>query len=177
MSVLIIYQSVEGQTRKIARFARDIVQKAGGEVVLFDAADKTAQLSLEGVDKVILAAPVHERRHPREFELLLSASKDDLMARPSLLLSVSLSAAFPEGHEEAKEYLTEMEMRTGFKPGAEALIAGAVRTERYDYFATQVIRHVVLRGRDYDPDQGAHEFTDWNALENTLREFLDARPA
>ena len=174
MTVLILFETVEGQTRKIARFAEKEIRKAGQEVVLVDAADRTAPVSFEGVDKVILAASVHERRHPIAFEVFLAANRNELEALSTLLISVSLSAAFPDGLEEANEYLIELKMRTRFTPDVEALVAGAVRTSRYDYFATQVVRHVVLRGRDFDPGDGEHEFTDWKALETTLSEFLAA---
>ncbi|WP_300010767.1 flavodoxin domain-containing protein [uncultured Roseobacter sp.] len=174
MNVLIVFATVEGQTRKIAEFAQRIAEKAGYNVTLFDAADKTAPLSLEAIDKVILAAPVHERRHPETFEVVLGAHRTELAERDTLLLSISLSAAFEDGMEEAQEYITEMEMRTRFKSDLNALVAGAVRTSSYDYFATQVLRHVVLRDRDYDPGAGEHEFTDWDALQEVLVAFLEA---
>ena len=65
-----------------------------------------------------------------------------------------------------------MKMRTGFTPDAELLVAGAVRSNNYDYFTTQVIRHVVLRDRDYDPSLGEHEFTDWPALTSKISDFV-----
>jgi menaquinone-dependent protoporphyrinogen oxidase len=172
MTVLIIFATVEGQTRKIAQFADEEVRKAGHDVVLVDASDKRAAVSFDGIDKVILAAPVHERRHPATFEAFLAANRHMLEHCDTLVISVSLSAAFPEGLEEAADYVTEMKMRTGFSPDAEALVAGAVKSSSYDYFAAQVMRHVVLRGRDYDPSQGDREFTDWNALAATLSKFL-----
>ena len=177
MKVLILYATVEGQTRKIAEFAADEVCARGCDVVMVDAADRTAPVSFDGIDRVILAGSVHERRHPKTLEVFLTASRRELAECPTLLLSVSLSAAFPEGLEEARDYLTEMEMRTGFTPTAEALVAGAVRTREYDYFASQVLRHVVLRGRDYDPGEGEHEFTDWTALAKTIADFLDGSAA
>ncbi len=174
MKVLILFATVEGQTGKIARLAEEEVRKAGHDAALIDVSDKTTSVSFDGVDKVILAAPVHERRHPRAFEVFLASNRKELEARGTLMLSVSLSAAFPEGRGEAQEYLTEMEMRTEFKPDKEALVAGAVRTSRYDYFASQVVRHVVLRDRDYTPGAEEHEFTDWNALARTVSGFLSA---
>ncbi len=171
MKVLIIYATVEGQTGKIARFVEDEVGKLGHETALADANDPKT-ISFEGVDAVILAASVHERRHPRKFEALLTAHKADLKKKKTLLLSVSLSAAFPEGLEEAGEYVVEMKMRTGVVPDAELLVAGAVRTDHYDYFAMQVVRHVVLRDRPYDPDAGEHEFTDWQGLSAEISRFL-----
>jgi menaquinone-dependent protoporphyrinogen oxidase len=174
VTVLILFATVEGQTRKIARFAEEVVRKAGLDIVLVDATDKAASVSFEGIDKVILAAPVHERRHPKTFEVLLAANRQAFAACSTLLISVSLNAAFPEGLEEAREYLTELEMRTGFEPDAEALVAGAVRSGSYDYFASEILRHVVLRGKDYDPGAGSHEFTDWTALRATISAFIAA---
>lgn len=177
MNVLIVFATVEGQTRKIAEFAQSLAEKAGYDVTLFDAADKAAHLSLEGIDKVIMAAPVHERRHPQTFEVVLAAHRAELAVCDTLLLSISLSAAFEDGMDEAQDYITEMEMRTRFKSGLNALVAGAVRTGSYDYFATQVLRHVVLRDRDYDPSAGEHEFTDWDALREVLTTFLETETA
>lgn len=39
-------------------------------------------------------------------------------------------------------------------PDVEALVAGAGRPSSYDYFATHIMRYVMLRGRDYDLDEG-----------------------
>lgn len=172
MKVLILYGSIEGQTAKIARVVADEVTAAGHEAMLVDA-DAPEALQLDGVDAAILAASVHQRRHPRQFEALLAGYASQLKDIKTLMLSVSLSAAFPEGQEEANDYLTEMKMRTNFEPDDELLVAGAVKTSSYDYFAMQVVRHVVLRDRnDVDPSQGEHEFTDWDVLGAKVYDFL-----
>ena len=176
MKIVILFASLEGQTRKIAHFARDMLREAGHDVALFDAADKTASIDLESADRIVLAGSVHERRHPMALEVFLAAHRQALEARPTLMISVSLSAAFPEGLEEAEDYLVEMMMRTRFTPRHRALVAGAVRIRKYDYFARQVVRHVVMRGRDYDPDEEEHEFTDWAGLRAILEDFMSPRP-
>lgn len=172
MTILIAYATIEGQTGKIARFIDDTLTTAGHRTRLVDAGDKRAEVSFDGVDRVILAASVHERKHPKTFEVFVAANASALNARPVLLVSVSLSAAFPEGHEEAEDYATEMCMRTGLEPDQTALVAGAVRTGKYDYYATQVLRHVVLRDREFDPSAEEHEFTDWGELKKTVAGFL-----
>ena len=171
MNVLIIYATVEGQTSKIAHFAAEHIKELGHDVVLANADDPT-EIAFKSMDAVILAAPVHQRRHPKTFEALIEASKNALEQRRTLLMSVSLSAAFPEGLGEAGEYVTELKMRTGFTPDAEMLVGGAIRIGQYDYFATQVVRHVVLRDRDYDLSAGEHEFTDWQAVSSGISSFL-----
>lgn len=171
MKTLIIYGSVEGQTRKIARFAAEKITEMGHEVEVIDA-DDPAGIAFDGVEAVILAASVHQRRHPRNFEALITAQAADLAKAKTLLISVSLNAAFPEGRDEAAEYLAEMEMRTSFKPDEEMLLGGAVRTAQYDYFAMQVLRHVIMRDKPFDPSVSDHEFTDWDALSARLQSFL-----
>lgn len=173
MNVLIIYASIEGQSARIAEVVEKELRQAGNDVSSVNALD-TSTITLDGVDKVVLVAPVHERRHPKLFEALLIAQNAQLAERDTLLISVSLSAAFPEGLEEAGEYVTELKMRTGLEPDAVILAAGAIRTGHYDYFSTQVLRHVVLRDRDYDPKAEEHEFTDWSALSRDLAAFMSS---
>lgn len=172
MEFLVIFETVEGQTRKIADFAGQQISAAGHGVRLFDTADGSASLSFDGIDKVVLAAPVHERRHPKNFETLIAARLDELKARPTLLLSVSLKAAFPEYIEEARDYLTEMKLRTGFTPDREVLVAGAVRSSSYSYFESQIVEMVVLMGRRIELIEGVQEFTDWEALGAEVRGFM-----
>lgn len=174
MNILIIFETAEGQTRKIARVVAAQADGLGHDAILHDLSEKSAVLQLEGTDRVILVAPVHERRHPRGFEALLSSRGKEISARPSLLLSVSLKAAFPEGLDEARDYLVEMEMRTGFQPMQDALVAGAVRMTSYDYFQSQIVRHVALAGHDVELQDGVKEFTDWAALSRTVAAFLNA---
>lgn len=171
MKILVLYATVEGQTGKIARFAVERAQAAGHEAVLVDALG-AAPMSFEGADRVILAAPVHERRHPERFEAVLATHKAELASRPVLMLSVSLNAAFEEGREEARDYLAEMKLRTGLAPSAEMTVPGALKAERYDYYAQQVLRHVILRGKAYDSAAKSHEFTDWQALQAKVDGFL-----
>lgn len=173
MAVLIAYATIEGQTGKIARFLEDVVGGLGEEVRLLDTSDASDTVDINGFDQVILAAPVHERRHPSTFEAYLTANQDAIARKRTMLLSVSLSAAFPEGAEEAQDYADEMKMRTELDPDAEMLVAGAVRKRKYDYYATQVLKHVVLRGRNYDPAVQEHEFTDWDALAAGVTAFVE----
>lgn len=177
MSLLIAYGTIEGQSGKIARHIEKLARDSGEEVTLFDTADRTGAVNWEDHDAVVLVASVHERRHPKEFEVFVMAHRDQLEARRVLMLSVSLSIAFPDGAEEAQEYLDEMKMRVQLEPDAEMLVAGAVNTRKYDYYATQVLKHVVLRGRNIDPTVEEHELTDWDALDDGVVAFLEGKPA
>ncbi|TVP73546.1 MAG: protoporphyrinogen oxidase [Rhodobacteraceae bacterium] len=173
MEIVVLFGTVEGQTRKIVNAVAEQARALGHGVTMIDTSDKRAEVSLSDADCVILAAPVHERRHPAAFEATLTAVRTALTSRPSLMLSVSLKAAFADGLEEAQDYLTEMQMRTGFQPTQQALVAGAVRPGSYDYYQSQVVRHVAMAGHEVDLDQGMREFTDWRALARVVAAFLN----
>lgn len=172
MTVLIAYGTIEGQTRKIAKFVEKQVRAAGKDVVLFDTADKTGELAFDGIDKVILAASVHEGRHPEPFEIFINSNRKVLAEKPTHLLSVSLKAAFENSREEAQDFADEMKLRTGLDPDSELLVSGAIRSDSYDYYASQVLRHVVLNGQDFDRSIRDHEFTDWDELASSIGNFL-----
>lgn len=173
MSILILYASVEGQTGKIVHHLARILRKRGLEAALVDVGERNAKVSYDGVSHVILAAPVHERRHPKPFEVLLAADQEALTRLPVLMISVSLKAAFAQTREEAQDFLDEMKLRTGLAPDAELLVAGAVHPQAYDYYADQIMRHVVLRGQKIDP-HSEHEFTDWDALDRDVLAFVES---
>ena len=53
------------------------------------------------------------------------------------------------------------------------LVPGAVRQAAYDYYSKQVLEHVILGDRDFDPSSGEdHEFTDWDVLRAKIDGFL-----
>ena len=172
MKIVVIFETEEGQTKKIADYTASLIEAACHEAIMVDTSDRLAQIPLKAADMVILAAPVHERRHPKTFEVAVAAAKDELALKPTLMLSVSLKAAFPEGQEEAQDYLDEMALRTGFEPTKTALIAGAVRVGSYDYFQQQVVQHVALDGREVALKDGVREFTEWDELQAVVTAFV-----
>ena len=175
MTVLIAYATVEGQTGKIARFVEGQVRDAGHETALLEIAGSTGDVEFDAIDSVVLAASVHERRHPKGFEAFVSSNRAALAERQVLLLSVSLSAAFEDYRDEAQDYLDEMTLRTGLEPAAELLVGGAVRPESYDDYAARVLRQVVLKDRAFVPTTRDHEFTNWDELALTVADFLKQR--
>ncbi len=175
MSILIAYGTIEGQTGKIARFIEATLRAQGAAVDLLDTSDGTRDVAWETVDRVILAGPVHERKHPKDFEVFVYAHRAELSALPTLLCSVSLNAAFPDGHAEAQSYVDDLKRRCELTTARDLLVAGALRAAQYDYYSTQVLQHVLLRGKPYDPQATEHEFTDWEALQQAVAAFAEQR--
>jgi menaquinone-dependent protoporphyrinogen oxidase len=172
MKILVAYGTSEGQTRKIAETVAARVHGLGHDAYLFDTAGKPTDLHVDSYDKIIIAGSVHQQQHQESVEIFVTAKLADLQKKPTLFLSVSLSAAFSEGISEAQSYLDAFVKSTGWKPRQSRLVAGALRYAEYDYFKQQIIEHVVLKGRKMEGRKGDYEFTDWASLSQAIDSFV-----
>jgi len=172
MKILVAYGTSEGQTQKIAEAVAARVHELHHDVHLYDTASSPADLHVGSYDKIIIAASVHQQRHQEAVEDFVTAKLTELQKRPTLFLSISLSAAFPEGIPEAQSYLEAFLKSTNWKPTQTHLVAGALLYTEYDYFKEQIVEHVVLRGREVEGRKGDYEFTDWASLFRTIETFV-----
>lgn len=172
MSVLIAYGTSEGQTRKIANFVASRIRELGHEAVTHDTADYLGELRLEDFDRMIVAGSVHERGHQEGLELFVLSYRQILEARPTMFLSVSLSAAFEDGCGEANGYVEKFLDSTGWKPTRRLLVAGALRHGEYGYYKKMIVKHQVLKDHALTNPETDQEFTDWNALEKAVVDFV-----
>jgi menaquinone-dependent protoporphyrinogen oxidase len=172
MKVLIAYATTEGQTRKIAEKIANQVRELGHVAELVDIDRKPHNIDVDDFDAVIVAASVHQHDHQDAIEVFAAACRAALNAKPTMFLSVSLSAAFDEGRGEAQECIARFIEQTGWTPGISLPVAGALRNEEYDYFQQQILEHVVLKNRKVDHPGQNHEFTDWKALADAVEAFL-----
>jgi menaquinone-dependent protoporphyrinogen oxidase len=163
MKILIAYGTTEGQTQKIAMAIGARVQELGHDAHVFDTAS-LEDIDVASYDRIVVAGSVHHERHQESVEVFVIASLPELQKRPTLFLTVSLSAAFPEGVSDAQRYADIFLRNTGWKPTASLLVAGALRYDEYDYFKAQIIQHVVLKCREVEGAKGDYEFTNWERL-------------
>ena len=148
------------------------MHELGHDAHLFDTASSPEDLHANSYDKIIVAGSVHHQQHQEFIEVFVTARLAELKTRPTLFLSVSLSAAFSEGTSEARSYVDAFLGSTGWKPTQSLLVAGALRYAEYDYFKEQIIEHVVLKGRKVEGPKGDYEFTDWEALSRAVDSFV-----
>jgi menaquinone-dependent protoporphyrinogen oxidase len=172
MNVLIAYASTEGQTRKIANFIADHVRNRGHKANVFDTSSTLHDVDVNEFDMVILAGSVHQQKHQDCLEIYVVAKRKKLEAMPTLFVSVSLAAAFPDTQHEANRYMNEFVSELGWWPSRMLAVAGAVRHDEYGYYREQILEHVVLDGTHLDDFSEDREFTDWGALANAVDEFV-----
>lgn len=168
---LVVYASTHGHTAKIAARIAQGMRAQGLEVDLRDVAS-AADTQPASYDVVVVGASLHKEHHQKEIADWVIARREALEERPSLFLSVSLSAAedTEEANASTQRCIDEFCAQTGWTPGRTEPIAGCLQYREYDVFTRQLMRLLMRRmghptdvSRDYD-------YTDWDAVDLLARE-------
>ncbi len=173
MNVLIVYGTTEGQTRKIAEHAGKHIRSRGHVVELYDSAS-LAPLDIDGFHAVVVAASVHHERHQVTVSDFVIAYHDQLSAKPTAFISVSLSAVLEYAKSEAQAYADRFVATTHWQPQKILLLGGALRATEHDYFQRQIVKYIVMKRGEPSDMEHDYDFTDWKALIDFIDEFLAA---
>ena len=174
MSILILYATTEGQTRKIARFCGRHLSERGLSTEILPLADAT-DIDLNAHDGVLVLASVHAGDYQPELGDFAQDYAAVLPLLPNAFLSVSLSAA---GDDEddwkgLEACVARMAEDTGWTPQEVVHVAGAFRFGEYNWLKTWAMRWIAAQ-KGVDASEGEDvEFTDWAALEAFLDRWTE----
>lgn len=172
-SILIAYDTTEGQTRKIAQHVADLLAREGRTVQLHDIQKLPPHFSLAGAAAVMLGASIHMGKHSPRLAGFVRKYRSELEARPSAFFSVSLYAAgASKEHDDAVRYVEEFLQQAKWKPAMRTEFAGGLMYREYSLLKRWMMAKIAKdSGLDSDTSQN-YEYTDWQAVERFAREFL-----
>ncbi len=175
-SILIVYGTTEGQTRKIAEFIADNLKARGVEFDLVDSATASAKLTQPVYVAAIACGSLHQHRFQAALVHFVRENKAWLDGIPTAFVAVSLAAAMKDEQDRAElQRVVETFYRDiGWTPGMTRHVAGALRYSQYDYFKRLIMKLIAKRqGGDTDTSRD-HEYTDWDDLRHFVEEFVAA---
>lgn len=174
MKVLIVFGTTEGQTRKIAEHVAQRLEADAHQTELLDSERHAADVPIADFDAVVVVASIHQQAHQVAVTIFAKGHAEALQSKPTLFLSVSLSAAFDDTRAEAQSYVDQFLADTGWRPTMTHLVAGALLRSQYDYFEEQILERFVLKGHEIDGSGGDLELTDWDDLSKAVKTFMQA---
>ncbi|MEM1376101.1 MAG: flavodoxin domain-containing protein [Pseudomonadota bacterium] len=178
MRVLIIYSTIEGHTRKIAKHVSKHLKADGHMVDMVDVSAPPASLSIDNMHAIICAGPLHSGAFPLALRRYVKDHHRELMARPGLFLSVSLSALEDEEADRAvlDELVGGFSNETDWWPLAVHHAAGALKYSEYDYFRQWMLKRIIKqKGIETSTDED-YEFTDWESMFESVDDFVRDAP-
>lgn len=173
--ILIVYESIDGQTASIVERVVGRLGALGHETVVFRGSVIPNVMSPGAFDGVIVAAPVRIGRYPRSIRRFVRAHAVQLDARPSAFLSVSCAAASPQPDEkaEALDRIRAFLVATRWHPWHSLAIGGALMYLKYGAITRWIMKSIAGRaGLDTDTSHN-HEYTDWDAVDRFSDAFAE----
>jgi len=170
---LVVYASTHGHTAKIASRVAQAMRAQGLEVDLRDVANADDAWP-GGYDVVVVGASLHREHHQKEIADWVTARREALDQRPSVFVSVSLSAAEDSEQSRAatQRCIDEFCAQTGWTPARTERVAGCLQYREYDVFTRQLMRLLMHRmGHPTDASQD-YDYTDWDAVDRLGSEIV-----
>jgi len=174
-TILIVYGTTDGHTRKIAQVLAENLRAQFCSVDVVNSAGMLHRVSPEGYDGVIVAASVHIGDFQRPVGNWVRAHAKALNLLPTAFLAVCL-AVVEKGTKPRQEMLRIMRRfleRCEWRPTITKMVAGALPYTRYGWIKRMMMRRIVAKaGGDTDTTRD-YEYTDWNDLRTFSRDFAE----
>lgn len=161
MKTLILYLTHDGQTRKIAEaISAHLVEQCVTANLL-----ENMEIDLTPYDRVILGASIRYGKFNPKLFAFIKQHQDQLMAKPSALYTVNLTARKPDKNSpETNVYTRKLLARIDWKPQLVQVFAGALLYPRYTWFDRMMIRFIMkITGGETDPKKEI-EYTNWEQV-------------
>jgi menaquinone-dependent protoporphyrinogen oxidase len=163
-AILLLYASHFGQTRAIATRIADRLRDAGHDVDLVDARSKHVP-PVEDYDLVVMGSRVELGRHASEIHNYMASNAAELAARPTVVFSVSMSAARPASGPDPNGYLGTLFEDVGWTPSRAVAFGGALPYRKYNFLLRWIMKRISKSGGHTTDTSKNHEFTDWTAVD------------
>jgi menaquinone-dependent protoporphyrinogen oxidase len=174
-TVLVVYASHDGQTRKIADRIATVLRIRRHVVELLDAARAPRDLDLSRFQAVLVGSPIRAQGYLRPVVRFVQSHRTDLERVPTLLFSVGLAvlSKVNDGRAQTMQIVDRFITETGWRPGRIELVAGALPYTRYNFLVRFVMRRISRKeGGDTDTSRD-YEYTEWAAVDRFAVEFVE----
>jgi len=163
--ILIVYSTIDGQTRKICQRLKQLVEERNNGVELVSI-DVASQVNLESFDKIVLGASIRYGKHRAEVYEFVRENREILESRPSAFFSVNVVARKPDKNRpETNPYVRKFLAQIAWRPRERAVFAGKIDYQLYRFWDRQIIRFIMWMTRGPTDPRTVAEYTDWKQVE------------
>lgn len=162
MHSLIIYSTVDGQTKKIAETMANDWQ---GEVDVIPFESFENYPKREQVSRIVIGSSIRYGHYNKDLIKLIQRHREWLASIDSAFFSVNLTARKPGKNDPAtSSYVQKFLKRTGWQPNNIAMFAGQLAYPKYGFFDKQMIRFIMKITGGCTDGVSTIEYTNWDEV-------------
>jgi menaquinone-dependent protoporphyrinogen oxidase len=164
-SILIIYSTVDGQTRKICQRLQQVIEREGHRVELVPVSE-AGVAELNRFDKIVIGASIRYGKHRPEVFEFVARNRAALDAKPNAFFTVNVVARKPgKNQPETNPYMQKFLQQSAWRPRELAVFAGKIDYPKYGFWDRQVIRFIMWMTQGPTDPKAVVEFTNWEDVE------------
>ena len=163
-SVLIVYSTTDGHTRKICAELAQAIGQQGDRVSVHEVGDP-ALPEPAAFDKIVIGASIRYGRHDRAVYAFIEHHLDTLRAKPSAFFSVNLVARKPHKRQrDTNPYVKKFLTQIAWQPDRVEVFAGKLNYPIYTARDRLIIRLIMWMTKGPTDPTTVVEFTDWSQV-------------
>jgi len=165
---LIIYSSIDGQTKKICEYIQKKLP-GGGTLYAIDEAD---ELNLDYFDKIIVAASIRYGKFNKKVYRFIEKNKKELENKENAFITVNVTAR-KTGKDvpETNNYVQKFIKKSNWQPKKMAIFAGRINYKAYGFFDRNMIKFIMKLTKGPTAADTNIEFTDWDKVDKFCKEI------
>ncbi len=167
---VIIYASVDEQTKKIYNHITEILRSENQFVEMFAISDFHKNLS--DYDKIIIASSIRYGKHHPQIEALIDQNYELLNTKKSVFISVNLVARKTEKSQaDTNPYVIKFLQKIKWKPTEVEVFAGKLNYKMYNFFDKMMIRLIMFITKGPTDPKTEIEYTNWDNVTAFAKRF------
>ncbi|MFE7085767.1 menaquinone-dependent protoporphyrinogen IX dehydrogenase [Sphingobacterium spiritivorum] len=163
VKTVIIYSSVDGQTKKICHVLKDILVSEGHLVDQFQIQDVTKSITI--YDKIVIASSIRYGKHNEHILSFIQDNNQVLNNKKTAFISVNLVARKTEKSTAGTNpYVIKFFNSITWKPQLTGVFAGRLNNKLYSFRDRLMIKLIMLITKGPVSSKTDIEYTDWNEV-------------
>ena len=165
MKILILYSSIDGQTKNISQKIQEILSFKNDVELL--PIESSLSLDLSSFSKIIIGASIRYGKHKPEVYNFIKINKQILNKTKNAFFSVNVVARKQEKNTpETNPYIKKFLKISNWKPDIMDVFAGKIDYPSYGFFDKYIICLIMFATKGPTNITKSYEFTDWEKVEN-----------
>ncbi|SDK23886.1 menaquinone-dependent protoporphyrinogen oxidase [Ferrimonas sediminum] len=162
--IVVLYSTVDGQTRKIAQRLQARLQATENQVQVADI--ETPNLDLNSFDTVVIGASIRYGKYRPAVIQFVEQHLGLLSRKRSAFFSVNLVARKPlKNTAETNMYVAKFLKQVSWKPQLLDVFAGAINYPSLSFWDRNIIRFIMWMTKGPTAADTVMEYTDWGRVE------------
>ncbi|PJJ09838.1 menaquinone-dependent protoporphyrinogen oxidase [Flavobacterium sp. 1] len=167
---IIIYSSVDGQTKKICCHIKNILILNNHLVDVFSVNDLTQEIT--AFDKIIIASSIRYGKHNEQIEKLIKENSEFLNSKKTAFISVNLVARKAEKSKpDTNPYVIKFFNSIEWKPTLAAVFPGKLDYKLYSFRDRLLIKLIMMMTKGPINSKTVIEYTNWTEVDEFAKKF------